>query len=152
LDASGKFLYVGAFEFETYNDSIEIYSVAQNGTVSLSTSWPNGRYQPPAHLRSAGGYLFIGWNDYGGGIRVYGIDPNTGVPTQVAASVAANFPDFRVNDDGSRVYALGYDNPNWWSAFQTYRLDLTAGTLTRITSANLSPTGNYRGMVYVKKQ
>ncbi|HWR17426.1 MAG TPA: Ig-like domain-containing protein [Terriglobales bacterium] len=150
FDSTGKFLYIPAWEFGTYNDSLEIYSVGQDGTVALSSSLASGKLaEPPTRLRSTNGYLFIGWSDYGGGIKVYSVNPTTGVPTKVAETERANFPDFVVNDDGSRVYVLGYEGSS--PAFQAYRVDLTSSVLTKTSSISLYPNGTYQGMVYIKK-
>ena len=95
---SKKFLY----GMNSFSNTISIFSVASDGTLSLTgTPMPSGNGPYAAAIDPSGKYLLVtnsyGSNSSGGDISVYSIDSGSGALTEVAGS------PFPANADPSEI-------------------------------------------------
>lgn len=136
---SKKFLYA----INSRSDTISIFNVASDGTLTLGTSGPTGGSSPSAAVIDPTGNFLLVTNNFTDNVSVFSIDGNSGALTPVAGSP---FPantgpaEILITPSGNFVYVT---NPAI-GMITAFSVSIANGTLT-LTQLPNSPFSSLPG-------
>lgn len=142
VDGSGKFLYVGEQGTQVHGFLIDQTTGDLSPMLAGGTAFPLNIATPRAD--SSGKFLFgvAGFGDEGTAtdahIHVFSIDPNTGVPTEIAGSPFATATpplDFAISPNGKFLYSFGTTSSSTAAPIEGFQIDPTSGALTALTGS-----------------
>jgi 6-phosphogluconolactonase len=140
---SKKFLYV--MNSSSFADSISIFAVASDGTLTLSAPpTPVGFGPNNAVIDPSGKYLLV-TNNFGSDVSVFSIDNGSGALTEVAGSPfpANSHPtEILINPTGQFVYVT---NPGL-GAVTAFSFSSADGTLTQLATYSSLQGGGALGL------